>query len=285
MLKRTLSGAIFVVILVAFFLLRQFVDYRLFQILIWFFTSMATFEVARAVSKHSIKFMRVFELIFGSLLVPIYCIFNYWLLAGLGWLVIINIILVALVGFTVYCLIKKVDTKTYGASVLPLIYPGLLLLTMLLANDLPNQKGFFALLLVFVISSFSDTLAYLVGMTYSKIRHGKAKKMCPKLSPNKTWAGAIGGVVGGVLGAIAVYFIFRNLAEGILFFSPILLFVIVGILGSILTELGDLFESYIKRKVSIKDMGSIMPGHGGVMDRIDGLSFATVITFIAFLIV
>ena len=68
-------------------------------------------------------------------------------------------------------------------------------------------------------------------------------------------------------------------------FMPITLsFFIIGIFGSVLTEIGDLFESYIKRKVGIKDMGRIMPGHGGVMDRIDGMSFAAVFIYFWFLI-
>ena len=56
-------------------------------------------------------------------------------------------------------------------------------------------------------------------------------------------------------------------------------------LGAILTEIGDLFESYIKRRAGIKDMGKIMPGHGGIMDRIDGMSFASVAVFIWFLLI
>ena len=109
--------------------------------------------------------------------------------------------------------------------------------------------------------------------------------MCPRLSPKKTWAGAIGGVVGGILGAIVVYFVADTSAiAATAKISPIIIFIICGALGSVLTEVGDLFESYIKRKVGIKDMGRIMPGHGGVMDRIDGMSFAAVFIYLTFLL-
>lgn len=285
MLKRTLSGTVFVAVLVAFFLLRQFVDYRLFQILICFAMSVSTYEVASVMKKYSFKFMRIFCIVFGIAILPIYCLFNYLIIPSFGWLVVLGVILITLIVFSIFSFFKNVDFKKYIASILPLVYPALLLLAMMLANDLPNPKGFLALLLIFVISSLSDTSAYLVGMTYSKIRGGKAKKMCPKLSPNKTWAGGIGGIVGGVLGAILVYFIFKNLADTVLFFSPLLLFVVVGVLGSISTEIGDLLESFIKRKVGIKDMGKIMPGHGGIMDRIDGISLTSVVVFFAFLFV
>ena len=66
---------------------------------------------------------------------------------------------------------------------------------------------------------------------------------------------------------------------------PLLIFAICGLIGSVLTEIGDLFESGIKRKVGIKDMGKIMPGHGGVMDRIDGMSFCAVFITIIFLFI
>ena len=79
-----------------------------------------------------------------------------------------------------------------------------------------------------------------------------------------------------------VYLIFKPTVN---FFSPVLLFVLVGLLASIANLFGDLFESFIKRRVGIKDMGKIMPGHGGVLDRIDGTMFAIVIIYIVFLLV
>ena len=82
-----------------------------------------------------------------------------------------------------------------------------------------------------------------------------------------------------------MFYVFYGKATEINFFSPLLLFVIVGFAAAILTQAGDLFESYIKRKAGIKDMGKIMPGHGGIMDRIDGISFASVAVFITFALV
>ena len=181
---------------------------------------------------------------------------------------------IAIITISIISICYGVDRTCFIESVLPILYPALFLLTMLLANDLEN--GFIALLMAFVVSPCSDTFAYLVGSLIG------GKKLCPKLSPKKTWSGAIGGTIGGVVSGVIVYLIFKPTVN---FFSPVLLFVLVGLLASIANLFGDLFESFIKRRVGIKDMGKIMPGHGGVLDRIDGTMFAIVIIYIVFLLV
>ena len=107
-------------------------------------------------------------------------------------------------------------------------------------------------------------------------------KLCPKISPKKTWAGAIGGTVGGIVGAILVYFIFTPTVN---FFSPVLLFGLIGLVCSIVNIFGDLFESLLKRRVDIKDFGKIMPGHGGVLDRFDSVLFVVPVCYYLFLII
>ena len=173
----------------------------------------------------------------------------------------------------------KLGVKSIVNTLIPLLYPSVLLLFLTLANT--HRLGFEILILTFVICPLTDTFAYLTGMAYNKIRKGKAKKLCPKLSPKKTVAGAIGGLVGGVVGALLIYLIFGSKIEG----NALLFYLIVGAIASIFTQIGDLFESFIKRKVNIKDMGNIMPGHGGVMDRIDGTIFASTFLYLVFLVV
>ena len=133
-------------------------------------------------------------------------------------------------------------------------------------------------LLIFIAAWATDTFAYFSGMLFGK------RKLCPHISPKKTVAGAIGGVVGGAIGGLIVYCIFKSAAESLVVFMPaVIYFIIIGLIGSVLTEIGDLFESGIKRKVGIKDMGKIMPGHGGVMDRLDSaLAVAPVIFFLLY---
>ena len=143
---------------------------------------------------------------------------------------------------------------------------------MLFANAL-TENSLLALVLIFVVAPATDTFAYLVGCSL------KGPKLCPKISPNKTISGSVGGILGGVIASIIVYFIISpvtTLKTGIV----VLIFAIIGLFGSALTQIGDLTESYIKRRLGIKDMGNIMPGHGGVLDRIDGVMFNAVLVTI-----
>lgn len=112
----------------------------------------------------------------------------------------------------------------------------------------------------------TDTAAYLVGRRYGKT------KLIPAVSPGKTRVGAVAGVVAGTLAGVA--------AAG-LFGVPIAWYAAaaVGFLLSIIGQLGDLGESLIKRSLGIKDMGSLIPGHGGILDRIDALLFTLPATF------
>ena len=115
------------------------------------------------------------------------------------------------------------------------------------------------LIYLLAITFLTDTFAYLIGCLIGK------HKMCPKISPKKSWEGAIAGFIGGSTVAIIVY---TNLVGE---FSIKLLFVTM--ILSMVGQLGDLVYSKIKRENDIKDFSNLMPGHGGILDRIDSLSF------------
>ena len=279
-MKRVISGSVFVAVVAGFFLLRQFTPYpQLFDILIYFFLVAGTFELGRAIKPFSVSGTHIGSVIYAALFAPVYVISEEFIISGMGWLFALTFYILALLILTVRCIIQNKDMKTFAVSALPLVYPALFILTMLLSNDFSEPKGFLALLMLFVIAPFSDTFAFITGSLIG------GKKLCPKLSPKKTWSGAIGGVIGGGIGGLLVYFIFIESAQTVNFFSPVLLFILLGLFASIMTEAGDLFESFIKRRAGIKDMGKIMPGHGGIMDRIDGMLFASVLIYLVFLFV
>ena len=284
---RTISGAVYIAIVVGFFLLRKFVDERLFQVLVFLLTAMATFEVARAVKPFSDKYNFIIAIIVGVAVIPVYCVFEYFIMPGYGFLFGINTVVLGIIAWVVASIFTNIELKTLRWGIIPIVYPSIFMLALAICSNFTTKYAFLSTLLIFVISPCTDVFAYLIGMIYSKIKKGKVKKLCPSISPKKTWAGAIGGLIGGMIGAIAIYFIATKVPSIYAYVGtkPAWIFyLLVGFGGAIFTQAGDLIESYLKRKVGIKDMGKIMPGHGGVMDRIDGLSLTSVFVMIMFFI-
>ena len=117
------------------------------------------------------------------------------------------------------------------------------------------------LLFILAGTSASDTGAYAVGRLIGRHR------MTPTLSPNKTWEGAAGGLVASVAAMLAVG---AWLDVGVVFWQ----YAVVAVAVAVVAQAGDLFESFLKRRADTKDSGSIMPGHGGLLDRIDSILFA-----------
>ena len=115
--------------------------------------------------------------------------------------------------------------------------------------------GFWTLVLVFAISWITDTFAYFSGMLFGK------RKLCPDISPKKTVAGAIGGTIFGTLAGVVVFWIFKGMPLWGLIALPL----------SIVSQLGDLAASVIKRHMGVKDYGKLFPGHGGMLDRLDSI--------------
>ncbi len=133
-------------------------------------------------------------------------------------------------------------------------------------------------LLLFAVAWASDVSAYVIGNMF------KGPKLWPRFSPNKTWSGFIGGLTAGVAsaGGIVVLSPFFNVPSmGI----GVPLALLIGLIASLATMAGDLWESALKRRFGVKDAGQIIPGHGGLLDRVDGMMFAVVAIAAARLVV
>ena len=124
--------------------------------------------------------------------------------------------------------------------------------------------GIFLYALIFVCSSVCDTCALAAGMAFG--RH----KMAPVLSPKKTVEGAVGGMIGSAVCSLLLAFLAGRMYPEAAFGAA---FVIIGICGSLVGMVGDLAASAIKRNHGIKDYGNLIPGHGGIMDRVDSILF------------
>ncbi|MDM9622272.1 phosphatidate cytidylyltransferase [Rhizobium sp. S96] len=129
-----------------------------------------------------------------------------------------------------------------------------------------DSMGLYAMLFVFAVVWATDILAYFVGRALG------GPKLAPKISPGKTWSGAVGGAVSAiVIGSLVAYYF---VPDSVFIAAPI------AFILSVCSQTGDLFESFIKRRFGVKDSSRLIPGHGGVMDRVDGLIFACFAAFL-----
>jgi phosphatidate cytidylyltransferase len=150
----------------------------------------------------------------------------------------------------------------WGLTLAGALYVGWLAAHFVLLRNL--SQGLLWLLLALAITWASDIAAYFAGRAWG--RH----KLAPKISPHKTWEGGIAGLLAGTLIALlAVPFLHVPAAHALT----------LGFLATVAGTFGDLGESFIKRQVGVKDSGTLIPGHGGLLDRIDSLLFVVVVVY------
>ena len=251
--------------------------------------------------------------VYSAFVMPIlaFLVFTVGNLLSLGalWILLLEVLLIALT-YAVFFLITFISRKTKSDdfrqathmtvpgfalfkannTISIMFYPTFLTLIMYFINHIEELKlaisdkvsvihyGLFGLVMLFAISCVTDVFA----MTFGKIIGGK--KIFPKISPNKTLAGALFGLLGGVIGAVLAYYGFVLFAGGLYNSISIWLVLLVGLLGSIVAQVGDLFESYIKRRAGVKDAGDFLRSHGGILDRFDSIILVTPLIFVFMLI-
>ncbi|MCH5160289.1 MAG: phosphatidate cytidylyltransferase [Clostridiales bacterium] len=246
---------------------------------------------------------------------PAYSLFGYTGIIFFSLIVFICAVVTAL-------FINRADSLMYIGFML--IYPGLLMASLLFLNraaatniDVNNVElrkflesdiwiflsksrqsyllplNAIALAFVFAVSTFTDMFAYFVGSKFGK------HKLSPEISPNKSVEGAIGGIIGGVLGSLVVYFFFdfpyflpfgeqfglTFSGLGLPSWQIVFTYVLIGVLGSIATQIGDLLASLVKRYCGIKDYSRVLGEHGGIMDRFDGIMLNSVLVSFIFMFI
>lgn len=174
---------------------------------------------------------------------------------------------------TAFAVMFRKDPKLEDllTSVLPLLcvlLPGMCMLG--LQNAAERLHEVMLILLSFGIPLMGDTMAYFIGSRFGK------HPFCPAISPHKTTEGAAAGLLGSILFALVVYCVFSFLTS----IPPLWHFLVLGLLGGCAGQGGDLFASFIKRHCGVKDYGTVFPGHGGFMDRMDSSYWAVVIVYL-----
>lgn len=305
---RMITGTLYALVLVGFFLLKIFVNELFFDGLILVFAFFGTFEMIRAFKDKLHISQKVLILIFALGIIVAYAVsdYHYSEVLGIGLpgqditeargrnysMHITFIVLIAGMAVLASLLVfahKHVTLESTGYALLCYVYPAFFLLVITICNHLEYYSEL-AIMIVFVVAPFADVFAFFFGKLFGK---KLPAKMAPNISPKKTVIGGLGGLLGGAVGAVAIFFIYYGLmkADAGLLFQPIreiapdatnlVFFIALGILTAAFSQFGDLVESAIKRKLGIKDMGKILPGHGGVLDRIDSSLYAGLIVCIA----
>lgn len=296
MLKRTITGLFIFIVVAGFVALRHF-SVLFFDALALAIMYGAIVEMIKANKVANKKVDYVVLFIYPAALASIY-IFSTSVL-----MMIILQIALALVAFCALMakelirnsILRKKglipeDINEVNASILNetkntmqiVIYPTTLIGFLMGLNHFGLNLGYCLIILTFAISMATDVFAYLFGSMI------KGPKMAPEISPKKSISGMIFGALGGIIASGLGYLLFVHyglLGNAFAGFDQkviITLFVLMGVVGTFLTQFGDLVASAFKRKIGIKDFGSIFPGHGGFMDRVDGLMFTTSWIFVLF---
>ncbi len=204
--------------------------------------------------------------IVGAVCYPI----SVWQLGLTGALLVTVGVMIAVLVWYVYWMRARIGDA--AITLFGSIYTGLLLCGLILVRQaLPQPWGGILLLLLLMSVWMNDAAAYAVGHRWGK------HKLAPRTSPHKSWEGFIAG-----LGASVLFWLFMTLVPGVSMDIP--LAVLDGLLCGGSGVIGDLAESRMKRNVGVKDSGTIMPGHGGLMDRCDSLIVCSVVAVVLFLI-
>ena len=219
------------------------------------------------------EFYRAFKMEWSPLGIAGYVLgAAYWLFLALGMMdFLFPTLIVGFLGLMVIYVIRyeKTELKQAFASYLGFLYA--VVMMSYLYRIRVGTDGIVLIWLVFLCPWGSDVFAYFTGSLLGK------HKMVPHLSKNKTWEGTIGGIFGAALAGFLFGLVLSNHFKDIL--TPILACTIISVGAGIISIFGDLFASAIKRQTGIKDFSRLIPGHGGILDRLDSVIFVAPLFF------
>ena len=260
LLTRTISGAVFVTLVVGSFFLPAYVQFILFTL----FAVMAVYEYVTVVETAGVKAHKLM-----SVLITVLLIRGAYFLKSMeiGWMmayILMNLVLVLE-------LFRKEEQPFNNIvhTLMPVFWVAVPFTLAGVSNVLLDHKEL--ILALFILIWSSDTFAYCGGSLFGK------HKMFERISPKKTWEGfAIGGLFtcAAAAGLSFVPYFSEALLYGASTTTNVLAWVFFGLIVFVMGTLGDLIESMFKRSYGVKDSGNIMPGHGGMLDRFDSFLFA-----------
>ena len=287
MLKRVITGAVFTAIILGGIYLRGWA----LRALMLAAMLIGMFEVYRAIKKTGAKPAEWAGYVYAVLAIALEALVQ--LPNAPEWLKTMNapataLVIGLLLGLSAIVLRGRVDFPALSATVLPMAYPGFLFSMLASLQDIPNAAmALAALLIAFFLASINDVFALFTGMALGK------HKLSPEISPKKTIEGSIGGLIASAVFAMLVAWLLDwaqtsagvaqalRIGEAEAEFS-ILGFAMMGVFAGAMSQIGDLTASLVKRHCGVKGYGTIFPGHGGIMDRFDGILFCGAVCAVFF---
>ncbi len=266
--KRIISA----LVLIPFVLLLVFFSSNLvFSVSISLVSFFACFEFFSMYRVHSIKKISIFFSTLSGLLtflISFHSLYSDLLVFYLAFSIISSFLYFMFISLSSDILIRSLFFSFFG-----IFYTGVLMgfigSTFNVSSSFSHGRYFVFLLLLCTFSG--DTFAYSFGRLFGK------HKLFPRISPNKTWEGAFGNLLASLFSVFVVRYFYLS-------FLSILHSIFLSFLLSLFCQLGDLSESFLKRGMGVKDSSNIIPGHGGILDRIDALLFgAPIVYFFAIL--
>ncbi|MFC1906142.1 phosphatidate cytidylyltransferase [Chloroflexota bacterium] len=179
------------------------------------------------------------------------------------------VLIVVLIVYSLQRYTGLITTERWLCTIVGVIYVGWLGSHFILLRGFGGSDGWNIgrrwIILALFATFAADTMAYFIGRAWGK------HKMAPRISPGKTWEGAAGGFVGGIGATVLLAYILSITIDWKL--------ILLGCLIPVFGILGDLVESMFKRRTGVKDAGSIIPGHGGILDRLDSILFVVIVVY------
>ena len=268
-LKKTLTGLLMLAIFMGFIFLTGLWDGKgqyFFDALVLIVLGFSTFEMVKCARSrgYNVEIIPLIIVVLGV----------YPAIKFLGYFGFVMVLTTGMIlSFCFFVFDQKVKLKDMLMTLFIILYP---ITPIMCVLQTTNAYGMLPFLLAAASAMLADTIAYYAGSAI------KGPKIFPKISPNKTYSGSIIGLVGGVCGALIVYAMFEvaNLpVNDVIRFTdvlahPILFYAFMGLAIGIVSEIGDLFASRVKRELEIKDFSNALGSHGGIMDRLDSIIFA-----------
>lgn len=265
-MKRTITGLSLFAVLMGVIMLTEVSRY-FFDVLVLVFAGLSLYEMIDLGKRKEMTPEIIPLAIIMAAIYPMILFFGmkgYIITAGAGFLLI----------FGFYVFDQKVEFKNFSYTLFVMLY---VILSLSLTFWLNREYGMLPILVAVGAAMCSDTVAYYLGSLI------KGPKIFPKISPKKTYSGSIAGLFGGALGSYLVYLLFELLNLPVYdklrftdYFNPHLFYLLIGVAIAVISEIGDLGASRIKRSLEIKDFSKLLGSHGGVMDRLDSIIFALI---------